>query len=427
MKLLLSLLFVTASALFASAQSNKKILTNFVDDSVIATGHVGISIFNAQSNKFLLQHNADKHFVPSSNMKLLSMYAAMQFLGDSLPVFNYTENDTAFFIEPTGDPTFLHKDFNSNPTIAFLQQQSKPIFICNNNFKSEALGYGWSWNDYSDDYMVERSALPMYGNVLNVYAGLKTYPQAAKIFKVNFGKAENSNAEIFRRTHYANEFNISTTNKFNDTVEIPFITSLQNSASLLSQIVNKPVNICDCNKQLANKKTWYTQPTKAMLIPMMHRSDNFFAEQALQMVSQQLLGEMNTDKITDTLIKLFFNDSKKKPIWVDGSGLSRYNLFTPNHFIATLQKMKAAFGMEKLQTILTTGGQGTLTGYYPKHVGAIYAKTGSMSGNVSLSGFFTSKTGKPFIFSVHINQFTGTGRQGRRAIERFLQQIMEKN
>jgi serine-type D-Ala-D-Ala carboxypeptidase/endopeptidase (penicillin-binding protein 4) len=164
-----------------------------------------------------------------------------------------------------------------------------------------------------------------------------------------------------------------------------------------------------------------------MLIPMMHRSDNFFAEQALQMVSQQLLGEMNTDKITDTLIKLFFNDSKKKPIWVDGSGLSRYNLFTPNHFISTLQKMKAAFGMEKLQTILTTGGQGTLTGYYVKNGGTIYAKTGSMSGNVSLSGFFTSKTGKPFVFSVHINQFTGTGRQGRRAIERFLQQIIEKN
>jgi serine-type D-Ala-D-Ala carboxypeptidase/endopeptidase (penicillin-binding protein 4) len=420
-------IIATMGYLCVQAQSNKKILKSFVDDSVIATGHVGISIYDAQAKKYLLQHNADKYFVPSSNMKLVSMYAALKFMGDSLPVFNYAENDTAFFIEPTGDPTFLHKDFNSSKTINFLQQQTKPIYLCSNNFKSLGLGFGWSWNDYSDDYMVERSALPMYGNVLNIYSPTETYPLSPSIFKINFSKANNSKQEVFKREWYANEFTVKTASNFKDTVEIPFITSTQNSAALLSQNLGKPVKICDCTQTLVNKKAIYSFPLKSMLIPMMHRSDNFFAEQCLQMVSQQVLGEMNTDKITDTLNKLFFASAAKKPIWVDGSGLSRYNLFTPNHFIDLLQKMNAEIGMETLKSILTTGGQGTLTSYYAKNVGAIYAKTGSMSGNVSLSGFITANSGKQFIFSVHINQFNGVGRQGRRAIERFLQQIIEKN
>jgi serine-type D-Ala-D-Ala carboxypeptidase/endopeptidase (penicillin-binding protein 4) len=80
-----------------------------------------------------------------------------------------------------------------------------------------------------------------------------------------------------------------------------------------------------------------------------------------------------------------------------------------------------------LKGILTTGGQGTLKGYYENAVGSIYAKTGSMSNNVSLSGYLFTKKNKMLIFSVQINSFSGSGRAGRRAIEKMLQQIRENN
>ena len=66
---------------------------------------------------------------------------------------------------------------------------------------------------------------------------------------------------------------------------------------------------------------------------MMHRSDNFFAEQSLLMVSNKLLDVMNDEKIIDTLLKTDFKDLPQKPGWVDGSGLSQYNLFTPQDFV----------------------------------------------------------------------------------------------
>jgi serine-type D-Ala-D-Ala carboxypeptidase/endopeptidase (penicillin-binding protein 4) len=145
------------------------------------------------------------------------------------------------------------------------------------------------------------------------------------------------------------------------------------------------------------------------------------------MVSNEKLGYMSDEEIIDTLLKTDFKDLPTKPRWVDGSGLSRYNLFSPKDFIFLLEKMKNEFGMERIKGILTTGGQGTLKGYYENAKGFIYAKTGSMSNNVSLTGFLYTKKNKMLIFSVHINSYTGSGRAGRKAIEKLLQQIRENN
>ncbi len=51
--------------------------------------------FDASANKYLYNHNGQKYFVPASNTKLFSCYAALKYLGDSLPGLRYWENDTA--------------------------------------------------------------------------------------------------------------------------------------------------------------------------------------------------------------------------------------------------------------------------------------------------------------------------------------------
>src|SRR6185436_15278747 len=118
------------------------------------------------------------------------------------------------------------------------------------------------------------------------------------------------------------------------------------------------------NFEINKWHTIHSQPTDSLLKPMMHRSDNFFAEQSLLMVSNERLGVMNDAKIIDTLLKTDFKDLPQKPRWVDGSGLSRYNLFSPQDFVVILNKMKNEFGMERLKTILPTGGTGTISDYY---------------------------------------------------------------
>ena len=88
----------------------------------------------------------------------------MKFLGDSVTGIEYSENDTAIYLLPTGDPTFLHPDFLDQPVARFLQGAKKSLYITDVNWNEKAYGSGWSWDDYSSSYMVERSPLPVYGN-----------------------------------------------------------------------------------------------------------------------------------------------------------------------------------------------------------------------------------------------------------------------
>ena len=159
---------------------------------------------------------------------------------------------------------------------------------------------------------------------------------------------------------------------------------------------------------------------------MMHRSDNFFAEQTLLMVSNQILGVMNDDKIIDTLLKTDFKDLPQKPNWADGSGLSRYNLFSPQDFVFVLNKMRNEFEWKRITTIFSTGGSGTLSARYKNLEGKIYAKTGTLSNNLALSGYVITNKGKTLIFAILVGNHTAAGVDIRNAMEQFLTGIIEK-
>ncbi|HVT83919.1 MAG TPA: D-alanyl-D-alanine carboxypeptidase, partial [Chitinophagaceae bacterium] len=169
-----------------------------------------------------------------------------------------------------------------------------------------------------------------------------------------------------------------------------------------------------------------TQSTDSLLKITMHRSDNFFAEQTLLMVSNQRLGVMSDEKIIDTLLKTDYKDLPQKPRWVDGSGLSRYDLFTPQDFVSILNKIKNDFGMDRIKIILATGNAGTLTNYYKADSNYIFAKTGTLSGVVSISGYLFTRKNKLLIFSVLVNNHNSSAVAVRRAVEKFIENIRNK-
>jgi D-alanyl-D-alanine carboxypeptidase/D-alanyl-D-alanine-endopeptidase (penicillin-binding protein 4) len=227
-------------------------------------------------------------------------------------------------------------------------------------------------------------------------------------------------------------------------LNIPFVTNdFSTVLNILSDTLKRKIALVE-PINLPNKYSWldddgdivhfhiqhwnkiHSQPTDSLLQPMMHRSDNFFAEQSLLMVSNERLGIMNDEKIIDTLLKTDFKDLPQVPRWVDGSGLSRYNLFTPQDFVAILNKMKNEFGMERLKVILPTGGEGTISSYYNADSGYIYGKTGTLSGVVAFSGFLYTKKGKLLIFSTLVNNHQALATEVRRAVEKFLQGVRNK-
>jgi serine-type D-Ala-D-Ala carboxypeptidase/endopeptidase (penicillin-binding protein 4) len=433
-------LFLFIATTFSSklaAQITQKQINVFLNDTAVRSGHVGISIYEPATQKYLYNYNAEKNFTPSSNVKLFTLYAGMKYLRDSLVGLRYQKFKDSTKIFATGDPTFLHPAFKNQNVYNFLKKQ-KEITFCSQYFYKN-LGDGWAWNDYLDDYMVERSEFPIYGNMLTLKITndtLLTTPKNIILNAINYTKKKNTEIEWnFRREWGTNESSASVKSMkpSGQTYQIPMYTGNYDVYSFLADTLNLYLqqvgNRVEDSINFNDKKLSiiHSQPTDSLFRPMMHNSDNFFAEQTLLMVSNEKLGYMSDEDIIDTLLKTDFKDLPTKPRWVDGSGLSRYNLFSPKDFVFILEKLKNEFGIERMKRILTTGGQGTLKAYYDNSVGFIYAKTGSMSNNVSLSGYLFTKKNKMLIFSVQINSFSGSGRAGRRAIEKMLQQIRENN
>ena len=78
-----------------------------------------------------------------------------------------------------------------------------------------------------------------------------------------------------------------------------------------------------------------------------------------------------------------------------------------------------------MERLLPTGGTGTLASYYHQDSTFIYAKTGSLSGVVALSGYLMTQKGHLLIFSVLINNYTSSGVTVRRQIEKVIHRIRD--
>ena len=404
-----------------------------VSDNLLAPAHVGISIYEPATGKFWLDYQSEKYFLPASNTKLFSLYAGLKYLGDSLPSAKYRYSGNDLLIFPSGDPTFLHPDFSFQPLYDFLK--TKPSFrIVTNAWQTKAWGFGWAWDDYQDDYMAERSLMPIYGNVTDIQWKKDSLVFAPfGNFKVVKQEGLKGSAFTLERANQENLFLLSPSGKRFGATVMPIRMDNGTVRSLLlgSALQAGPDSLLFYHLEKPGTDspvfTIRSQPADSMYRLMMHRSDNFFAEQTLLMASNEKLGVMDEARMIDTLLNNDLSGLPQKPKWVDGSGLSRYNLFTPRSFVYLLDKMQQEFGLARLKAILPSGGQGTLKNYYQEDSGHIWAKTGTLSNNLALSGFLETKQKKLLIFSIMVNAYPGGATPIRRKIEAFLKTLRAEN
>jgi D-alanyl-D-alanine carboxypeptidase/D-alanyl-D-alanine-endopeptidase (penicillin-binding protein 4) len=288
--------------------------------------------------------------------------------------------------------------------------------------------------------MAERSPLPVYGNTIRWTQVLEktesedgqlvneafVYSEPEVSWKVSFNPAKTSSFSVIR-DRYSNQFTISEGKEILKTLEIPFVTNgLFSALDLLRDTIGRSILLVPGESTRKADRVLYSQATDTLLKLMMLRSDNIYAEQVLLMASQQVFGWMNTRKMIDTILKADLKALPHAPNWVDGSGLSRYNLFTPVDMVWLLEKMEREFGRNRVDAILASGGKGTLSNYYADLGESIKAKTGTLSGQVALSGYLTTKKGRRLIFSVLVNNHQTSAVKVRRSVEAYLQKVWER-
>lgn len=415
-----------ALLLSAAAMAQPKNIRLWAQQDILQTkelrnAHVGISIYDPATQKYWYQHQDDKFFVPASNTKIFTLFAGLQLLGDSLPGMKFAENDTALFIQGTGDPSFLHPDFTSQRILEKLEQTGKNIWLQPATIKNKRFGPGWGWGDYADYYQPELNEWPMYGNVTRIRIKGADYSMSPE-FETELVYERPPNEQLADREERENLFTLHIRSDIHSaqTFEVPFITGgIAQLARRLQDTLRQPVRIMSTTGPMAGA-VMKSLPVDTLYQPMMHRSDNFFAEQILMMASSQRYNEIDSRRVIKYMLDSLLNDLPHPPNWVDGSGLSRFNLFTPRDMVSVLGKMMKAYPKERLFPLFPSGGKGTLRNYYQALPNRLYAKTGTLNGVVALSGYMITKSGKTLIFSVLVNNHNTTSTNVRRAVERFL-------
>lgn len=410
-RLIKAFLVIGFFVLFTSCKSLqiKRNLTQKLDAQFYDNQFTGLLVYNPKTKDTIFSYNADKYFIPASNTKIFTLYSALQILPDSIPAFRYRIDADTIQILGTGDPTFLHPYFKDSTALKMIKNFKK-VELTIDNLTDYRYGPGWSWEDLDKHYSPERSSFPMYGNVLTI-SNKDSLHCIPKVLKKNLQLSKTSVHRAYdENTFYYPE------NKTR-TVETPLIIDSLLVAKLWDDIAPGKVFITP----YSNKKmqTAYSIPTDSVLKRMMYVSDNFLAEQLLVLSSSTSSKKLRSYGIRQSILKHQLNDLKQQPRWVDGSGLSRYNLFSPLSFVQVLSKLHDSIPRERLLNLFPVGGvSGTLRHWYPGNPKPyIYAKSGTLGNNYALSGYLITNSGETLIFSFMNNHYRTSTKEVKKRMQ----------
>lgn len=374
----------------------------------------GLMILNAATGEVLYAHQAERYFTPASNTKIATLFTALELLPAAVPTLKYSVLSDSLHFSGTGDPSFLHPYFNDSTAYKFLSGYDHLVWHAG-NYSDDRFGPGWAWEDYPYAFSTERSVLPVFGNVVQIIPG-----SSFTVRPAYFTDSTTLSDIETTRFEYRNQFRVRP--PLTDTLSIPFITAPETVTGLLESVLGKKVQrsflpLPDPSNILQGARR------DSLCKKMMVESDNFLAEQLMVLASSRISDTLSFGAARDSMLNGPLADLKHPPRWVDGSGLSRYNLFTPQWLVGVLYKMYMKYPREKLFNLFPEGGNsGTLSDWYGDPDGTyVFAKSGTLGNNYNLSGYLRTDSGKILIFSFMNNHFRSPTRDIREQIDQSLQ------
>lgn len=161
--------------------------------------------------------------------------------------------------------------------------------------------------------------------------------------------------------------------------------------------------------------TEHSLPLSQLMADTLKPSDNQYADSLYLHAAERLHGSPVNWKEAEPVVKNFLQQQTgidlSNATFTDGSGLSRYNMVTPEQTISLLKFLYQRFPMsyEYIAALPISGRDGTLQKRFKasNQQGFIRAKTGTMTGMNSLSGYLYSANGHTIAFAMFINRLPG--------------------
>ena len=392
--------------------------TSLLERNFYKSQFTGILVVDPKTKDTLFVKNPEKYFTPASTVKIFTLFTGIQLLPERIPALKSILKNDTLYVQGTGDPSWLHPHFKDSTGITFLNtHRNVALFL--KNFDGEKFAPGWAWEDYAYYFSPERSALPLYGNVVTIFEtdSLNVSPA---VFQKNVLRKATKN----KRAVHSNTFYVPTILK--DTLTVPYSTSETLTHQLLASQLTTNIRLTSSLPD-GKKEILYGLPTDSIYKQMLVESDNFLAEQLMLAASSQLSDTLSFERSRDTILSQYLNKLSTPPRWVDGSGLSRYNLFSPTSMTTVLSRLLEEVPKERLFALFPIWTEEGSKAYLPNENpdAFLHAKSGSMGNVYNLCGFLVTKKGKLLVFSFMNNHFRTSTQEVKQRMFNFLKEIHE--
>lgn len=437
---------------------------------------IGIQVYSLNDKKVVYNNNHDKLYLPASTQKLITLAAALHYLGpsyrfetkllcDSISPNNNIKN---IYIKGSGDPSFDHNNLSDLAQEIYqmnIKHIDGNIYIDDQAFDNIYWPKGSMWDDRDRGFAAPVSGLnfdynrqvikisPNHFENKKAYAALFPYSEYIKV-QINT-LTKNGKSDIKYSLDKQQKDNIEGL-LFGDKIIFNGQISLKSEPQYFLFAIKDPglwagnflreqlerLGIKTSGKVLKAK----TPPNAIFLTKHVSRS-----------LSEALVDftKISNDVANDSLIKAIALNAKIEPasmneglklvkkflegevkidtknlVAADGSGLSRYNLMSPGQLVDLLVYAHNNFLLapEFIAALPIGGKDGTLRSLFRNNdfLGNIRAKTGKMTGVHNLAGFLNVND-KKYVFAIMVNNFVGSIDKFNKMQEEIFGAILESD
>jgi D-alanyl-D-alanine carboxypeptidase/D-alanyl-D-alanine-endopeptidase (penicillin-binding protein 4) len=466
----------TAHQLPATAQELASDLDAVFTDPVFARALVGVRVESLSTGEVLYGRNSDRHVMPASNMKLVTLSVAAERLGWDFRYETRLESagrisdgtlEGDLIVVGSGDPSIGTADRTASPLFdgwvlalreAGIHLVDGRLIGDDNAFDDEGRGGGWSWDYLTAAYAAPSGALSYNENVavlraqpgpadgaparvtitppghgLDLEATVTTAPAGSR-GTLSASRALGSRRLVARGRVPLDEDELVRTTAV-DNPTLFFVDSLQDTLASHGLRVRDgawDVDAIDAPIVPGERRViarHVSPPLSVLAGYLMKTSQNFYAETLLKTIGLAASGagseSAGRQAVRETLAS--WGIPGDSVVVYDGSGLSRYDYVTADAIVAILKRMwtNDAHRGPFVATLPVAGYDGTLASRMrdtdlARHV---QAKTGTIANVRALSGYLDTESGEKLVFSIIANHFTASSAEVDVVVERALQRL----
>lgn len=465
-QLLLPLLLSASLPGQKAIQDFHKAATKIVAEAEKLGARTGVLVAYVRDQKVLLEHRSKESFIPASNMKLFTGAFVLEKLGlayrfRTRVLLHGKGESQVLRLESGGNPLLLHSTDSAQGLFGDLPArlvkagiEEIPIYLDGRGWTGPSRPKAWKRSEFHRSYAPPTGPFVLDQGVLTVHiqpadrVGLPcrvwlepeglTLPRRGRILTTDskkkgrvYGASVDSRGLYLSGAYYlrspARHFRIASQDPLRVYRSV-LAHELTGAGIKVSAWTEEPP--AGQGRHLFD----LDRPMKPAIELMLRDSSNFMAEQCSRVVAFALTGEGSLQKAQELLQARFASLAPRKDAWrvADASGLARENLTSPYQIGALLRQVYGSKNRKIfMQSLARSGVSGTMKNRLKTDLrGAVLAKTGTIRGVSSLSGYVRCKSGRVAIFSILMNYGGKRGlsaRTLRKIQDRLVTQIGLRN